>query len=84
MGQEHRPILMQQQDIEPPISVPWHKHPHAVAPQFKVHPLIFDVPDAVHAKIGAALPEKDGTHSHAGVLGVGIVDWEVDFAHVVD
>ena len=30
------------------------------------------------------LPDKDGTHSDVRVLGIGIVDWEVDFAHVVD
>ena len=46
----NEPIWMQQQDIEPPISISWHKHLHAVAPQFKVHPLIFDVPDAVHVR----------------------------------
>jgi hypothetical protein len=56
---------VQKQHIEPFILVSGHEHANAIAPQFKMHSLIFDIADTVQAEMGFAFAKEDGADSDA-------------------
>ena len=74
---------MQKQNIEPVILVLGHEHPHAVAPELKVHARILDVTDTIQTELRVALAEENWLHGYTSALRFGVTDGKVNLAHVV-
>jgi hypothetical protein len=80
----HRPILMQKQDIEPVFFVPRHEHSNSITPQLVMHSRIFDVADSIQSEIRVSFAEEDGAYRYTGAGVFRIGHREVKLAHVIN
>ena len=77
-------LEMEKQDVKPVVLVLRHVHADAITAKLEMHALVLDVSNAIKTQSGISFPKENRPDGDAGVLRLGVVQWQVDLAHIVD